>query len=199
MRQLREAKLYKPMKEWFVQQGYEVRAEYPCFNRNYDAIAVKDDIVIAIELKMALTKKLFHQLKYTGFADYCYGVVATRPRKSSQTFKLFIERGFGVISIKNNEVTEIIKPIKINTYYSGRHRHAIEYVKQTKDIGVGGRPQLKGIGPAQNVWKLIIKYRSKYPNASWRELYSNIPNHYCDFHSMQNAMRILQKRRKDKV
>lgn len=201
MRQLREMELYQPMKEWFIKQGYQVRPEYWLYNHCFDAIAVKENIVIAIDMKMTLSKKLYLQIrKGHTFADFSYSVVATKPRRNADMFKQMVHEGIGILSIRNNKVYKILESIKSEEFknYSGfhdYHRDAIEYVRRTKDEGVGGKPILKGTGPAQYVWKLIQGYRLKHPKATWKELYKNVPNHYCNYRSMQSAMSMLKRRR----
>jgi len=199
---LKEVNLYQPMKEWFVKQGYQVRPEFAIYHRNFDAIAVKDNIVIAIEMKMTLSKILYLQIRDgCGFADFSYAVVATKPRKTADMFKQLIYEGIGVLSVKNNKVEEVLAPVKnekfneVNPFLDPYHQKAVKYVERTEDRGIGGKPQLKGEGPARYVWELIQEYRLKHPKATWEELYKEIPNHYCSYRSMQSAMSMLHQRR----
>ncbi|GAG36697.1 unnamed protein product, partial [marine sediment metagenome] len=57
-----------------------------------------------------------------------------------------------------------------------------------------GKPNRKGVGPAQECWRNIIKYRAEHPKATWRELFQKIPNHYSNHKNMYSAMRMLQER-----
>ena len=55
---MKETDLYLPMKEWFVNLGYQVRPEICMTGRIYDAVAIKDNTVIAIEMKLSLARSL---------------------------------------------------------------------------------------------------------------------------------------------
>lgn len=193
---MKETDLYLPMKEWFKQRGYEVRPEVCTLGRIFDAIAVKRDIVVAIEMKLSLTKKLFDQIKYGHlFADYSYSVIGSIPRIESETLNYHLNDGIGILSIRNNIVKELYPPKKHTKPVDRYHQQAIDYIKKSKDEGIGGSANLKGIGPAQTVEKLVEEYRKKHPHITWKELYEKVPNHYSSYRSMQGAMRMIPERR----
>ena len=75
-----------------------------------------------------------------------------------------------------------------------RHHHLAAYQTAAAKGARSVFPQQKGEGPAQDVWKRICAYRSQRPDATWRELYDNIPNHYASHKNMYSAMRFLRER-----
>ncbi len=193
---MKETDLYAPMKDWFKEKGYEVRPEFGIFYRTFDAIAVKDNIVIAIEMKLCLTRILLDQIRcgYL-FADYSYVVISTIPRIESKGLDFCLSRGIGILSIKNEIVKDLYLAKEQKKYLPDYHQRAVEYIKFAKDEGIGGSPNLKGQGPAQAVERMIIDKRELKPDISWKELYTIIPNHYSSYRSMQGAMSMLQQRR----
>lgn len=58
---LREYKLYEPIKILFESKGYSVYSEIPILSRRVDIGALKNNIIIVIEMKMSLTKKVIWQ------------------------------------------------------------------------------------------------------------------------------------------
>jgi hypothetical protein len=53
-----ETDLYQPVKSFFESQGYIVKAEI----NDIDILAIKEDITIAIELKVKISLKLIYQV-----------------------------------------------------------------------------------------------------------------------------------------
>lgn len=193
---MKESDLYLPMKQWFVKQGYQVRPEIPMFFRSFDAVATKDNIVIAIEMKLSLTKTLYHQIIHGhSFADYSYVMIATKPNEESEALSRCLGQGIGVLSYKDQVLLQLY-PAKRNEKYAAiYHQRAIDLVKVIEDSdAIGGKPNLKGVGPAQTVKRLINSYLKKTPGATWKALYRDIPNHYSSYRSMQGAMYLLSQR-----
>ena len=191
----KEAQLYKPVKKYFELKGFQVKSEYPFYNRRIDVVASKNNTVLAIELKQNLTKKLLYQaLDGELFADYTYVAIKSNPHKHSNLFAKFKTFGIGILLVKQMKIKVILKPRKQIPVWQKLHQKAIEYILHAKDIGIAGRPCLKGKGPAQHVWELIQKYRQQHPKATWKELYNKVPNHYISVGSMYNAMRSLKRR-----
>lgn len=68
----------------------------------------------------------------------------------------------------------------------------IEYRKEKAPFeGDSGLPTLKGKGPARDVSGLIIEYRKENPDATWKELFANVANHYASWQSMKRALASL--------
>jgi hypothetical protein len=49
---------------------------------------------------------------------------------------------------------------------------------------VGGVPNRLGIGVAQDVQRRVDQYPVAHPNATWNEIYENVPSHYHSFRNM---------------
>jgi hypothetical protein len=54
---------------------------------------------------------------------------------------------------------------------------------------VGGVPNMLGIGIAQDVQRRVDAYRLAHPNATWKEIYKNVPSHYDSFKNMYSSLR----------
>ena len=79
-RQLREYKLSDPVREYFEKQGYKVYVEIPIAGACIDMVARKGNILIAIELKMSLTKQLIDNCSTNRvYCDISYAAVPTNP------------------------------------------------------------------------------------------------------------------------
>lgn len=69
----REFELIKPVSGYFTAQGYLVLEEVPIGYCRADLVAFKDDVVIAVELKLQYSQKAFVQVKnYQLAADFVY-------------------------------------------------------------------------------------------------------------------------------
>jgi len=187
---LYEYKLYEPIKKLFESQGYCVYAEIPFINSHVDVVAIKDDIIIAIEMKMSLTKKVIQQ-SYTHnlFANYRYVAIATNPIKIERCTKY----GIGIIQIKNNNAIILIESQKNDNFYGNYRNIFLKKCMAYKNNNIAGLPNLKGIGPKIDCKKRVIDYIKNNPNASWQEIYKNVYNHYCNYKSMRSALKGLNK------
>lgn len=181
---LRECKLYDPVKLLFESMGYSVYAEIPILFSCVDIGALKDNIIVAIEMKMSLTKKVIDQA-YTHniFADYTYIVVPTNPRSTEECIK----RSIGIIQVKNDKASIIVKAKKINKFYANYRKIFIKRCLQS-NIEIAGLPVLKGQGPRIECRKRIKEYLKINPKATWKQIYNNIPNHYSNYKSMACAV-----------
>lgn len=187
-RQLREYKLSDPVKKYFENQGYIVYTEIPIASACIDMVARKGKYLIAIELKMSLTKQLIHKCYVNNvFCDLSYAVVPTNP--SIKNKELCKKHSIGIIKVtdKANLVLEAderrFKPFK------PEHDRMLKYCSGIPWNGVGGLPQLKGIGPAIECVKRVKKYLLTNPGAKWKEIFDNVQNHYYNYKSMQSALR----------
>ncbi len=79
MKAIIEADLYKPVHDYLIKQGYNVKAEV----LHCDIIAVKDDELMVIELKRNLNLSLLIQAaNRQKFTDSVYVAIASRPDKA---------------------------------------------------------------------------------------------------------------------
>ena len=155
-------------------------------------VAQKGDILIAIEMKVCLTKKVIRQAYFATLeTPWCYAAIRSNPTKKG------IEKakniGIGIIKV-TDKVEIILDPNPISK--SWRNGNKIKSIlSQIEPGGIGGMPCIRGVGPAQSVFDEVQKYKETRPKATWRELYKNIPNHYCSSSSMYNAMRTVEYNR----
>lgn len=188
-KQLREKELYLPLKNFFEKQEYKVVAEVPipCWFACCDLVAFNDNEIIAVEMKMSLTKTVIHQAyRNQNNSNKVYAAVSTRPRDLNYASKL----GIGVIKVKNNTVEILLESgdFKRQGKYIDQFRQQALSILSNTPNSIGGLPTLKGIGPRIECRKRVTEYLIKNPNASWKEIYKNVKNHYCNYKSMKSAI-----------
>lgn len=185
---LNEINLSKPVQEYFEGMGHKVYFEIPELQRVVDIIAIKDNLVVAVELKMGYCKKALYQARInTLFADRSYLALKSKPREENilKCKKLSI----GILLIKGGEVITLLEAAK--TKYgplSGHRNSAIESCERNKDNTLAGMPCQKGVGPAIEVNRAIDEYTKLHPKAAWKEIYANVPNHYASAASMRQSI-----------
>lgn len=183
VRELPESKLYAPVKAWLVAQGYRVFAEV----WGHDVVAVKDRHLVVVELKMSCSWRVIQQAYLAGiFADAAYAAVPRMPRACS--LEQCRKRGIGLLLL--DEHVRVVLPA-INQSYGPSHDNKLILLQQRQpdDDRVGGLPQMAGDGNAQRVKRLVDAYRLEHPQATWREIFRDVPNHYAHACSMRQAMR----------
>jgi len=194
---MREADLFPVVKAWLEEQGFIALAEVPLFYRGahcIDVVGYRLHRTVAIELKTGFTAPLARQLgQVILVTPWSYAAAPTKPSKTFHTTAHRI--GFGILRLTDH-VEVLHKP------HISRHHSLIAYRQQqfidrctqlvAEDVHThktGGVPQLAGIGPAQDVARAVAQYRTTHPDATWEELYENIPNHYAHVRSMRGALR----------
>ena len=65
----------------------------------------------------------------------------------------------------------------------------IRRLKRWDETIVGGVPNRLGMGVAQDVQRRVDEYRAANPNATWKEIYSNVPSHYDSCKNMYSSLR----------
>jgi len=179
---LKESNLFPPLKKWLNNRGYKVYSEVCIGYTPTDVVAELDDIQIGFEMKMNCSRHVIYQAtKSKTYLNAAYVVIPTNPKKDK--IELCERIGLGIIQVKGETVTEILKP-KFDTAFQ-----KINFTNWTEGE-TAGNPCLKGIGPQQQCIAAIKEYLKLNPGAKWPELYKNIPNHYASYQSMQNSMRI---------
>jgi hypothetical protein len=190
---MKESQLYPIIKSFFEEKGYEVFAEVPFYSSSIDCVALKGHEIVGIELKMSLSQKVLHQAHLDRLGCHrTYAAVPTRPRDSS--IKRAQKYGVGVLVIKTGSngtsvVTEILPAISSNdeSHVKDQIRSYCATIGETEPVG--GIPNLKGTGPAISCAKRVKEYLHQHPDATWKELYENVDNHYAHHGSMRNAMK----------
>lgn len=189
MKVMREKELYNPIKTYFNRKKYKVSSEVPipCWFACCDLVAYNDNEIIAVEMKMSLTKAVIHQAHRNQMnSDKVYAAVPTKPRSLEYASLL----GVGVIVVKDDNVEIILESgiFKRESKYTDQFKQqAEERFKYNRDE-IGGLPTLKGVGPRIECQKRVDYYLIDHPNASWKEIYANVKNHYCNYKSMAGAI-----------
>ena len=115
-----EKDLYLPVKNLFESLGYEVKGEV----REIDVLACKDTEVIAIELKLNITLKLFYQaIQRAKVADFVYVAIPEEALKSHlkqyRSFILMLKRlNLGLIVVKNDYASIHLDPAPYDLHLS---------------------------------------------------------------------------------
>ncbi|PKK94747.1 MAG: hypothetical protein CVV60_04880 [Tenericutes bacterium HGW-Tenericutes-5] len=107
-----ETDLYQPVKSFFENQGYTVKAEI----NDIDILAIKEDITIAIELKVKISLKLIYQvIERQKLVDNVFLAIPKNSYKSHRSsvkhFHLLLKRlNLGLLVIDENRVEIVFEP-----------------------------------------------------------------------------------------
>ncbi len=185
------------MSKWLEGMGYTMYSEVsPPYASGtlIDLVGVKGEYIIAVELKMSLTKCLIIQANtHCLFAHETYVAVASKPRKASVERCQRKHINLGVIQMKDNIIYILHRPHIRRKPFARYNIRFIERLKKcTPGYSEAGKPTLAGTGPNKAVFELIKEYLQTHPLANWKELYREVPNHYSSYGSMQTSIRIRQ-------
>lgn len=200
-----ESDLSKPVSDWLTAQGFTPYAEvqFPGDHRgNIDLIGKRGTEVIAVELKRSLTRSVVHQAYMCGLiTDQRYAAVGTRPSKAgvAQCRKV----GIGLLSVRNGVVDVVTSPSQEGALgafaYPSYLSTLYKILDRMKPHGVGGVPCMKGVGPAQDCYNRVQSYLEVFPEATWRQIFNGVHNHYGSPSSMCGAMRVVAERRRERM
>ena len=182
-----EADLSEPISEWLQQRGFEVYTEVPFYARLVDLVGVNEERLVAVELKTSLTRAVIYQASINQlFAQESFVACFGNPRRAS------IERAakynLGVLTFNGVHVKMAKDAFPHRVFSEERGKFIRSCLSFMEPGGIAGRPCVKGVGPAQLVAKAVIEYRKEKPRATWKEIYSEVPNHYSNAKSMQGAL-----------
>ena len=160
----------------------------------------RDGSLVVIEMKKNLTVRSSHRygtyrtsLLEQGrwclrFTSDVYCAVLSVPR----TKGVYVCRmaGVGVLRVDrvSGMVHRLVDPkgdVEVCGDSRGRLVHALEHKEPG---GVGGMPNVRGVGPAQESYDRLVLYKSNYPDATWDEIYRDVPNHYAHAQSMRTSL-----------
>lgn len=194
---MKESDLSAPVMRWLKGRGYTPYGEVPWgIARTIDIVGLNISErrwpLESVELKLSLTKRVIQQAYDCAAFGPAWCAVPSTPRSLELPKRL----GIGVLKVGVG-VEVLLKP----TFKPGfRTLDRIEEVRESlnrlKPWRLAGEPNRAGVGPANDVYRLIESYRETHPGADWKELFENIPNHYASYGSMQSAMSNLQQRRR---
>ena len=184
---LREAPICATAVAKLRADGWSLACEVLLNARAIDAAGLRDEKVIAVEAKIGLNQKLRRQLYLRRrVADFVLGVVGKNPR--AEGISWCIKRRVGLWLVKDGEVTELvaIRQQKPNKYH---RENLIERIKRWDQSVSGGRPNLRGVGIAQDVQRRVDEYRMTHPTATWKEIFANVPCHYNNYKNLYDSLR----------
>ncbi|MCK5820019.1 MAG: hypothetical protein KAH18_12450 [Psychromonas sp.] len=142
---LKETALYLPIKQHLQKAGYEVKGEI----KNCDIVAIKDNQLIIIELKLSLNITLLLQaverfalsdIVYVAFPKQC----PLYKKQVKQIKKLMARLGIGLIVVdfqKNNQYVDVISDPKDYKPRKNKRKQASllkEFSSRIGDTQVGG-------------------------------------------------------------
>ncbi len=147
----KELDFYAPIKKYFEQQGYDVKAEI----NDCDCVCVKDDIIVICEFKLHFNISLVFQgmdrQKITDFVYLC--IPRYKGRAGYRNFlkaKNLVKRlGLGLIIVnldsKNTYCEEVVSPICIDIQKNSKKKNNLvkEYNGRTFDLNQGGQTGVK--------------------------------------------------------
>ena len=141
-----ETELYGPLKDFFEGYGYEVHGEV----KNCDLIALKDDEIVALELKLKFSLKLVYQcLERKTLSPCVYAVIETPKggiysKESKRMINLLkrIEVGLFCVSFYESgvKVDKILDPVLIPIRHNTRKKKQLlkEIDNRSGSYNVGG-------------------------------------------------------------
>lgn len=153
-KKIKESDLYEPVRQYFLQHGYNVHAEV----NDCDVVAVKDDVLTIIELKLNLNITLLMQAADRQKLTSNVYVAIQRPRTSLRRRRWRnlihllrrLELGLILVSFEGRipsvEVIHDPKPFdreKSFTYYKKQRKNLLSEVNERRsDMNIGGSHQV---------------------------------------------------------
>jgi hypothetical protein len=191
VRQMRESQMSPLICQWLNGLGFKDYCEVPmpCSNSRIDHVGINWETkdVVCVEMKTNGTRNVFYQA-YTRQLITKETYIAIRSNPKSSTVAKARADGIGLLRV-TDKVEIIVAPNKTSPRSERYHGLIIDHCQTIESGGIGGLPQLKGDGPAIRVAAAIRKYREMNPTANWKQIFSDVPNHYAHFRSLQGAMR----------
>lgn len=185
-----EADMAAPVMNWLQSRGLTPYGEVRWYSQTIDVVGLTDDTIEAVEMKLSLTKHVLYQAHLNQLASHrSWCAVATRPRKYAER----MPTGVGLLVVTADGVEVLVEAEERRDKASPRYIHQIRGRCEYKTpFGEAGLPTMRGIGPAQEVYDRMEKYKAENPTAKWVDIYRDVPNHYAHARSMQGAMSVVE-------
>lgn len=187
----REAAMSPWVVAWLKSLGYSAYAERGVW-RPIDHIGIRwsDRSIICVEMKCSLSDKVIYQAFLNQLiTPLSYVAVPRMPRAKS------IERIKGACLGLLVDGVVVVEPVARKDYDKFGQHYRDQIYRQCEgavEDEVGGLPTLLGDGPAIRVAAAVRAYREANPQAKWRDIWANVPNHYQHYRSMQGAVRRIE-------
>jgi len=192
-RHYREVELSDPVSRWLRRQGFTVYTEVPLWETSVDIVGERADILVAVELKMTLSKKVrYSAWRNQDFAHCSFAAVPTRPTEKS--LSECRQKGIGVLRVLYGAVHVIIPAAHGFRHLERQGEHMRDKLKILSPGGRGGMPFLAGEGPAQAILSEVEAYRGIHRDATWAQIYEAVPNHYSNPKSMAQSLNAARAR-----
>lgn len=143
---MKETDLYPLLKTYLEELGFTVQAEV----NNIDVVAVKDDVMVIVEMKTQLNLKLIYQgCQRQKMSDNVYLAVPKLNNKKTLKERLHILRrlnlGLLEVNLENGTVEALIDPTEFVFRRSKRNKQRLlkEMSKRVTNINVGGTTKKK--------------------------------------------------------
>lgn len=191
-RDLAEARLFDRLAEDFRARGFQVYGEVPGKYQNmvHDMVAVRRRWLypVVVEIKTSFTRHLLYQATMAQLTSpVVFAAAGTKPGKNA--IDRAGQHGFGILSLTDGRVQLVMRPvIHIKPWEPGLESLRETLSEMDDEGGRGGLPTLKGEGPAIEVFHAVQEYRKAHPQARWREVFANVPNHYSSVGSLVCCM-----------
>lgn len=181
---MKEKEMYRYVKDFFVLRGFDVRAEV----LSCDVVAIKDDIMIAIEMKTQMGLKLLSQaterqksfdLVYIAIPKPTYKKRLSKPFKQTLHLVKRLELGLLFVDIKGEGVcTEEFMPTFFDRNKSISSKRAQktridaleEFLSRSEDYNIGGSVREKRVTAYRENALLIALYFIREGAMSAKEL-----------------------------
>ncbi|WP_415225234.1 DUF2161 domain-containing phosphodiesterase [Psychromonas sp.] len=175
---LQESDLYLPIKSFLNNLGYEVKGEI----KECDIVAVKDDSVVIIELKLNLNITLLLQaVERFSLTDNVYIAIPKQcsmfKKQAKQIKKLIARLGIGLIVVDMQEEQQYVELINDPKDYKPRKNRAKqrgllkEFTERLGDTQKGGSTRKKaGLTAYRQRCIRVAQYLSRQPHAKGAEI-----------------------------
>ena len=185
-----EVDLGRTVISWLESSGYQVWQEVPVryYPATIDIVAWRSDDTypMLIELKRSLNEKVLMQAaqrRYLSDSVWC-ATFSKKPRN----LPLAKRWGLGILSVSESGVAVLCEPSfggRMPRLDLWRERLCLDAARANHAEAGSPSP-----APAALCEERVLQYRAENPDATWRETYDAVPNHYASPQSMAGAMRM---------
>lgn len=189
-----EAAICKAAVSVLKDNGWYMVCEVYGHGHNVDAAGLRGSEIIAVEAKLSFNQSLKLQLQENRrLADYVLAVVHKRVSKENRAWCM--ERGIGIWLVDPNvAVINELEFAQQEETFPSMIRTFVERINRWDATIEGGKPNLLGVGVAQDVQKRVDEYKLLNPKATWKEIFKNVPSHYANHKNMYSALKLNQER-----
>jgi hypothetical protein len=194
----KECEMAAPVMAWLSDRGMTPHGEVIIGGPPRDVGAYSEDesVGVIVEMKLCLSDKVIMQAgDAASYCDFAWIAVASKPRDWQSRLDNWVRgRRLGLLRV-TGKGCEVLREAQQNEIDATMRGRLVRACKMVPPFGDAGHPTRKGIGPAQIAYENAVAYRKNHPKAKWREVWENVPNHYCSPSSMAGAMKTVEGNR----